>query len=288
VVIPTYNGGVGLADVLAAALAQDYRGDYEVVVVDDGSRDETPRVLEEWQARHPRRLRCFRQENGGPARARNRGAQEARGRLLAFIDDDCVAEPSWLTRLEAAVEESGAEAAAGAVVNRETSWVGRYVNRESIIDHHFDLEGRVAEMVTGNAGVRADVFRELGGFDETIRVAGGEDTEFGLRLRQGGRRIVHAPLARIHHPAPASLGEYLRMIFRHGQGRRRLGERFPDYRIRFPYLRILWLLWPLRAWMVRDYRRYRNASVDAAEARRYVFLRYLENPARVAGYIRGT
>jgi hypothetical protein len=85
-----------------------------------------------------------------------------------------------------------------------------------------------------------------------------------------------------------ALAGYLRMIFRHGRGRRRLGERFPAYRLKFPYLRLLWLAWPIRTWMLRDYLRYRRAGVRAIEAERYVFLRYLENLARVVGYIRGT
>jgi GT2 family glycosyltransferase len=172
-------------------------------------------------------------------------------------------------------------------VNPQGSWVGRYVNRESVIAQGISAEGLVTDLITGNAAVRTAVFRELGGFDETIRVAGGEDTDFGYRLRSAGHRIVYAPAARVHHESRVDLFGYLRMIFRHGRGRRRLGERFPSYRLRLPYLRLFWLSWPLRSWMPKDYRRYRSAAVSAPEALAYVLLRYLENLARVAGYIRG-
>lgn len=288
VVLPTYNRSALLPAVLSALLDQDCDGDYEVVVVDDGSTDRTPIVLEEIAQRSPGRIRVFRQENSGPARARNRGAQEARGAFLAFLDDDCVAERSWLRRLEAAFTESRAGAVAGAVVNREVEWVGRYINREGVIAHVVSAEGWVEGLITGNCGISASLFRELGGFDETIRVAGGEDTDLGLRLRARGHRIALAADARVHHESHVGLGNYLRMIFRHGRGRRRLGERFPAYRLAVPYLRLVWLAWPLRTWMARDFTRYRRAGVAAPEAARYIGLRYLENLVRVAGYLRGT
>jgi GT2 family glycosyltransferase len=274
--------------VLDALLTQDYESDYEVLVVDDGSRDSTPRILEEWARRSGPRLRVFRQNNGGPARARNRGAFQASGQFLAFIDDDCVAEHTWLRCLERALEEAGAAAVGGTVLNAEDSWVGRYINRERVIDHVVSLTGRVMELITGNAGVKADVFRQLGGFDEAITVAGGEDTEFSLRLRAAGLQIVWAPDARVHHESRVDLWGYLRMIHRHGRGRRRLGERFPFYRLSAPHLRLLWLLWPVRSWVLRDYLRYRHVPVPRAEAARYVLLRYLENVSRVTGYLRGT
>lgn len=288
VIVPTFNRCDLLQQVLSALVQQDYAEDYEIVVVDDGSQDETPRVLEEWGRRHPGRLRAFRQANAGPAKARNRGAREARGTFLAFIDDDCLAERSWLRALEMAMENAKAAAVAGAVVNPEGGWVGRYVNLESVIDHVLSADGSVAELITANAGVRAKVFWEVGGFDEAIRVAGGEDTELSLCLRAAGHRIVYAPEAQIRHEKWMDLPDYCRMIFRHGRGRRRLGERFPAYRLSVPHLRLLWLAWPVRSWMVKDYLRYRSMSISAAEAFRYILLRYLQNLARVAGYIQGT
>lgn len=287
VIIPSYNRADRVPSLLTALLQQEYDGEFEVVVVDDGSCDETPAVLQEWTSRHPKRIRYLRQHNSGPAAARNRGAVEARGELLAFIDDDCLPERSWLRRLEEALRNSGTAAVAGAVINPEDNWIGRYINRESVIDHVVTPEGAVTALVTGNAAVRADLFRKLGGFDEAIRVAGGEDTEFGFRLRATGHRIAHVPEARVRHESRVDLAGYLRMIYRHGRGRRRLGERFPGYRLSAPHLRLLWLLWPVRVWPLRDYRRYRQAGISRGEALRYVVLRYLENIVRVAGYIRG-
>lgn len=286
VVVPTFNRAGLLPGLLDALLRQDYSAPYEVIVVDDGSSDDTPKVMAECCSRHAM-LQFLRQDNAGPARARNLGASHARGRFVAFIDDDCLPEPDWLRALDAALVP-GAAAAAGTVINREEGWVGRYVNRESVIHQVLASDGSVAELITGNAAVLSSVFEQVGGFDEAIRVAGGEDTEFSFRLRAAGHRIVSAPGARVRHlSAPTDVWGYLRMIFRHGRGRRRLATRFPAYGFRFAAVRLLWLAWPVRGWMLRDYRRYRAGGVGQAEACRYVVLRYLENITRVAGYLRG-
>jgi len=287
IVVPTYTRAGLLPKLLESLVNQDYEGEYEVLIVDDGSGDGTPEVLGEWSRRFPERIRVFFQRNSGPAAARNRGAQEAKGRFVAFIDDDCSAEAGWLRSLEETLEGTGAAAAAGTVVNLERTWVGRYTNRESVIDHVVSTDGSVAEFITANACVRIEIFKEIGGFDEAIRVAGGEDTDFSLRLRSAGYRIARAQRACVNHSSYQTCVEYLRMIYRHGRGRRRLGERFPGYRIRLPLLRLLWLAWPLRGWPIRDYGRYRAGDVPRRECLQYLWLRYLENIVRITGYMRG-
>ena len=287
IIVPTFNRAPILGECLEALLNQEYPADYEVIVVDDGSSDETPALLSEWSTRHGRRMRAFRQQNSGPARARNRGAREAHGRILAFTDDDCVAEPSWLASLVQTIENAECGVAAGVMINRESTWVSRYIVKEAVIDQHLAADGSVRELITGNFGIRSDVFHREGGFDEQIKVAGGEDTEFGLRLQSNGYRIAYAPEARVLHRSHLFFRDYLRMIYRHGRGRRRLAERFGEYRITWPHLRLLWNAWPLRRWMIRDYDRYRRLGVPTAETGGYLLLRYFENIVRVCGYIRG-
>ena len=96
VVIPTYRGGKSLRAALSALTAQDLRG-FEVVVVDDGSPD--PVTADAASVTDVFELRIIRQQNAGPAAARNLGAQQARGEILAFTDDDCLPRPDWLSTL---------------------------------------------------------------------------------------------------------------------------------------------------------------------------------------------
>ena len=93
VIIPTYNRGWTIGEAVDSVLAQDYR-DFELIVVDDGSTDNTPQVLDAYRGA----IKVFRQENKGVSAARNRGISEASGRFIAFLDSDDLWLPQKLSR----------------------------------------------------------------------------------------------------------------------------------------------------------------------------------------------
>jgi glycosyltransferase involved in cell wall biosynthesis len=99
IIIPAYNAERTLGECLDGCLAQGYPNT-EVIVVDDGSTDGTERVA------RARNVGYIRQENGGPAKARNTGAREAEGEIIAFTDSDCIPEANWI---EALIETFDAE-----------------------------------------------------------------------------------------------------------------------------------------------------------------------------------
>lgn len=101
VIIPVYNGETHLAETLTSVLDQSLPPD-EVIVVDDGSTDRTPEVAAQFEGR----IRYIRQENAGPATARNRGIQASHGDLLAFVDSDDLWEPHKLERQVAELNEN--------------------------------------------------------------------------------------------------------------------------------------------------------------------------------------
>src|SRR5205085_10184984 len=103
----TYNGGRTLDQCLRSLLDLDYP-DYEVIVVDDGSADDTPAIL----ARFPG-VRAVRQPNRGLSVARNVGLREATGEVVAYTDSDCFADPDWLAHLVYQLQQSGAAAVGG-------------------------------------------------------------------------------------------------------------------------------------------------------------------------------
>ena len=112
VVVCSYNGGRTLAQCLETLTALKYP-DYEVILVDDGSTDDTQSIAARFAGRDGAGVRTIHQENQGLGAARNVGLQAATGSVVAYTDSDCMAHPDWLTFLIAQLERSGADAVGG-------------------------------------------------------------------------------------------------------------------------------------------------------------------------------
>ena len=123
-IIPTYNRPQRLCECLTAVAALDYPRDrFDVVVVDDGSPQPVAPVVEEVVASTKAKLgdslraQTIRQQNAGPAAARNAGAHHATGNFLAFTDDDCAPDPNWLHRMAAQLDQQPNALVGGRTVN---------------------------------------------------------------------------------------------------------------------------------------------------------------------------
>jgi mycofactocin glycosyltransferase len=207
VVIPVRNRPQQVAEcvrsVLAGTLARER---YEVIVVDNGSTDETARAAADAGARvvsEPEPNRCL---------ARNLGAAEAAAPWVAFIDSDCVAEPDWLAALARAVDAADEQtgAIAGAVLDPPAQTdVERYIAHRQ----WFDQEKYLAQdapfarpfALTANLCVRRDLYLELGGLDAGLPYPG-EDADWCWRALDAGRTLGWAPDARVVHMHRATLG----------------------------------------------------------------------------------
>ncbi len=213
-VVPTYRRPDALRSTLAALLSVDYPPDrYEVVVVDDGSGDDTADVVRELQRKSRVKLNYLAQENAGAATARNRGARSATGDLLVFIDDDIVVEPSHIrdhltTRAahgdalvnghwEFPVEL--AETLAATPFGRFRIELERWV-KDGITKNPLGAGCEAPSAVTAcNLGIRRELFWELGGFDETFPFAGYEDQELSYRAVRAGCPLVYDRRIRLTH-----------------------------------------------------------------------------------------
>lgn len=182
VVIPTYNAAELLPEAVESVLSQTYR-DFEIVVVDDGSTDETPAVMEEYAED----VRYIRKENGGSASARNRGIEEARGEYVAFLDADDRWRPAKLeTQMDAhAADPTLAWSYTGArLVDHET---------EEILFRKCQTRRRyggdiLRKLLRGNfvtpstTLIERRVFDEVGTFDESSLHRISEDWDLWLRI----------------------------------------------------------------------------------------------------------
>lgn len=219
VVIPVYNDRESLAACLAGLAAQrDVPGGFEVVVVDDGSRDRPQEVV----SAHPF-ARLLRQEKAGPAAARNRGAAAASAPLLAFIDADCVPRPDWLAQLIQPFRDASVSGAQGVYTTAQRALVARFAQYE--IEQRYAIMARapgLAMIGTYSAAFRRAVFEQFGGFDTRFPIASGEDADFSFRLEEAGHRLVLAPGAVVAHRHPETLARYLKQKFGRAYWRNRL------------------------------------------------------------------
>jgi glycosyltransferase involved in cell wall biosynthesis len=179
VIIPAYNHGNVIHEALNSVFAQTFR-DYEIIVVNDGSPDNTAEVLK--PLAEAGKIRYFEQSNGGQASARNRGLAEARGELIAYLDDDDV-WPEDKLGWQVAILQADSQAAV--VYGRETNMgakPGDYEGNSNLPNgsvHEAFCAGNHIRS-PGQAMIRADVLRAANGFD--LNIKGADDWDLWIRL----------------------------------------------------------------------------------------------------------
>jgi GT2 family glycosyltransferase len=196
VIIPAYNGGEELGLCLKALTASTCPPD-EIIVVDDASTDASASLAVKLGAV------VLHLPDGprGPARARNHGAAAARGDILVFLDADVMCHPDTLGRIKSYLTNAPEVAALFGSYDADPPGPGLVSRYKNLLHHYIHQHGR-AEASTFWAGcgaVRRDVFRAVGGFDESYLSAAVEDIEFGARLRRGGYRIRLCPGIQVTH-----------------------------------------------------------------------------------------
>ena len=220
IVIPSYGRPARLARCLAA-LARQEGGPYETIVIDDGSPEPLKSICDKagpW-------VRSIRQDNSGPAAARNKGVSLATGEFICFTDDDCLPEPGWAKALLAAQGGDRHVLVGGRVENAfpdnlfsETSqsitnWLYAW---------HKSNGSKAQFFASNNIGCAKRTFLEMGGFDESFPLAAGEDRDFGMRWSQRAGPLVFAPDARIWHAHDLDMKGFWRQQSNYGRGARHL------------------------------------------------------------------
>jgi GT2 family glycosyltransferase len=195
VIVPARDCAASLRRCLDA-LAQSDRGDFECIVVDDGSSP--PLRIDD----APLPVRLIRLEpSGGPARARNRGAAVATGAILVFFDADVCPQADTLRRFDAWFVNDARIAAVIGSYDRAPDDPG-FVSQYKNLFHHFvhQHSNRNAATFWGACGaMRAEIFHRFGGFDESYARPSIEDIELGYRLRRAGHAIVLDPTIQVTH-----------------------------------------------------------------------------------------
>jgi glycosyltransferase involved in cell wall biosynthesis len=210
VILCTYNREQWIGDAIQSLLDQRTGEgvNYEIIVVDNASTDNTPAVIAEISktAEHP--VRYVRETRQGPSAARNRGIAEANGEWLAFLDDDERADPDWLLELLAMTAKKGVRVSGGAVRLISSEQDARPLSPmlERVLApggrrKHECLFTPKHALNSGNQMLHRSVFDEIGVYEESW-TEGGEDTELFMRLHGAGIESWYNPKAIVLHLVP--------------------------------------------------------------------------------------
>ena len=223
VVIPTYNRVEQLRGALVGLAGQTGLAEPpEVVVVSDGSSDGTDEFLRSPQCPLP--VVAVRQDNAGPAAARNRGIQEATGELVVFIDDDVVPAPDLLAAHLRHHEASGNDdtvvigpmiTPADEVLSPWVRWEQDMLYKQYAAMERGDWEATARQFYTANASIARRHLVDAGGFDEAFRRA--EDVELAYRLADRGLHFTFAKDAIVDHHAERSFASWLDIARTYGR-----------------------------------------------------------------------
>jgi cellulose synthase/poly-beta-1,6-N-acetylglucosamine synthase-like glycosyltransferase len=222
--VPAFNASRDIDACLRSLLGQSVARDrYEVLVVDDGSTDNTAEIV----AMYP--VRLLRQAHAGPASARNHGARGAKGEFFLFTDADCVPVQTWIEEIARPLEaDSRVAASKGVYRTKQQGLISKMAQVEFEEKYaHLRRQPYIDFVDTSSAAFRADAFWQAGGFDTGFGAASNEDTLLSFTLSALGWRMVFCESAVVYHRHSETLMQYLRRKWRHGYWRVRVYQRHP-------------------------------------------------------------
>lgn len=223
VVICAYNAASTIEDNLESLTRLNYPN-YEVVVVNDGSKDATPEIA----ARYPQ-FKLISVPNGGLSAARNLGWRAATGEIIAYTDADTRVDADWLSYLVQPFLDTDAVGVGGPnVVPQDDGWIAQCVARSPGGPTHVLLNDTVAEHIPGcNMAFRRWALEEISGFDPTYTKAG-DDVDVCWRLQARGWQLGFSPSALVWHHHRDSVKAYWRQQVGYGEGESFLEHRHQD------------------------------------------------------------
>ena len=214
VITPARNAVGTIRRCIDSVLSQEIEGDFEQIIVEDGSTDKTEAILKEYSG-FRERFSYHKGPGTGPAAARNIGIKHASGNIIVFIDADCRAEEGWLRNLVRHFREENVGGVCGSVKTpKELSTVGKVIG----LDWEYRQEDKIIKSKrwfhTMNTAYRRELFDEIGVIDEELVT--GEDIDLTTRAFKTRYNFVFDKEAIVYHYHRSTLKQYLKQFFNYG------------------------------------------------------------------------
>ena len=212
IIIPVYNQAKTLKNTLESIKQQTLK-DYEIILIDDASADNPCKIAQNYTNNIIKNAK-----NLGPSVTRNKGIKASKSDILAFIDSDCIATKNWLEKIYKEFNNPAIKIIMGQVKIPESTLLGNSISALGFpagANLGFEKVWKVKNGYTNhvsscNMAIRKEIFKKYGMFDETFLLAGGEDSEFSLRLAQNGILVKYIPEVLIYHEPRKSLKSFIR------------------------------------------------------------------------------
>jgi glycosyltransferase involved in cell wall biosynthesis len=225
IIVPSYNRQDEIEELLESFLNLDFPTDrLELIIADDGSMDKTESVVEKYQKKLPFEVRFYSQKNQGPGKARNMGAEKAKGDFFIFIDSDCMVPSDWLKNIDAGLVQQNADAFGGRDSYHEDFPLLLKAINYSMTSFLTTggLRGSRGKKLAKfyprsfNMGLSTKTFHKIGGFGSLRH---GQDIEFSHRLIKSGAKIAYIDNAFVFHKRRTSIKKFFKQVFNWGVAR---------------------------------------------------------------------
>lgn len=232
ITVPVYNAEETIEKCILSLLNQSYPKK-EIIIIDDGSTDSTPMILEKLSEMHHPHLKVISVDHKGRSSARNVGLKLSNGEIVAFAEADAIYHRDWLA---SALKHFESTRVAGVLGPRYCSVVDTTIRR--CIDLGLKIRYKDPSYKPPTGWIfRKSTLLEVGGFDEKLSVA--EDKDLGMRLEKKGYTIAYEPTSVWWHMEPETLGEFIRRIYQHSKERVWFYVKYP---LEFPLVRVVLFL----------------------------------------------
>ena len=239
VIVPAYNAEKTIEKTLASLKNQSFK-DFDVIIVDDSSTDNTINVAKRF-------FKKVIKNKGrkGPAGARNTGIKEAKTEKLAFIDSDCFADKDWIKNIYKELEKE--DAVMGNVKIPKSNYIGNSISLLGFpgggnlgFEKVWKVKNGYTDHITScNFGIKKSIFKKYGFFDDTFPYAGSEDPEFSIKIFKQGVKIKYAEKPLVYHLPRDSLSSFIKWQITRGKGnfhfKRKVGKVGDLIRLRMWY-----------------------------------------------------